>query len=269
MIALILAQTILIAGLLVQRARRRQAEEQVRSREAELHASYIRLRELGARLLNAQDAERSRIARDLHDDISQQVALLSIDLDLLRGAVLGSANDLAEDVFNRVQQLARSVHDLSHNLHPAKLRLIGLVAAISGLQHELALSGVSITFSHTNVPSELPPDLTPSLFRVVQEAVQNAIKHGRAHQIAVELVGIPHGLSLSISDDGVGFDVALAWGKGLGLISMGERLEAVGGSMEIRSMPESGTRVEVTVPLGAAVEQIPAPSESPAETLAS
>jgi signal transduction histidine kinase len=268
-IALILAQMVLIAGLLVQRSRRQRAEEQVRSREAELHASYIRLRELGARLLNAQDAERSRIARDLHDDISQQVALLSIDLDLLRGAVLGSANDLAEDVFNRVQQLAHSVHDLSHNLHPAKLRLIGLVAAISGFQHELALVGVGITFSHTNVPSELPTDLTPSLFRVVQEAVQNAIKHGRAHQISVELVGIPRGLSLSVSDDGVGFDVASAWGKGLGLISMGERLEAVGGSMEIRSMPESGTRVEVTVPLSAAVEQNPAPSESPAETLAS
>jgi signal transduction histidine kinase len=268
-IALILAQMVLIAGLLVQRSRRQRAEEQVRSREAELHASYIRLRELGVRLLNAQDAERSRIARDLHDDISQQVALLSIDLDLLRGAVLGSANDLAEDVFNRVQQLAHSVHDLSHNLHPAKLRLIGLVAAISGFQHELALVGVGITFSHTNVPSELPTDLTPSLFRVVQEAVQNAIKHGRAHQISVELVGIPRGLSLSVSDDGVGFDVASAWGKGLGLISMGERLEAVGGSMEIRSMPESGTRVEVTVPLSAAVEQNPAPSESPAETLAS
>jgi signal transduction histidine kinase len=268
-IALVLAQMILIAGLLVQRTRRQRAEEQVRRREAELHASYIRLRELGARLLNAQDAERSRIARDLHDDISQQVALLSIDLDLLRGAVLGSANDLAEDVFNRVQELARSVHDLSHNLHPAKLRLIGLVAAISGLQHELALAGVGITFSHTNVPSALPPDLTPSLFRVVQEAVQNAIKHGRAHQISVELVGIPRGLSLSISDDGVGFDVASAWGKGLGLISMGERLEAVGGSMEIRSMPESGTRVEVTVPLSAPVEQIPALSESPAEPVAS
>jgi two-component system NarL family sensor kinase len=197
------------------------------------------------------------------------VALLSIDLDLLRGAVLGSANDLAEDVFNRVQQLAHSVHDLSHNLHPAKLRLIGLVAAISGFQHELVLAGVGITFSHTNVPSELPPELTPSLFRVVQEAVQNAIKHGHAHRIAVDLARIPRGLSLSISDDGVGFDVASAWGKGLGLISMGERLEAVGGRMEIHSMPESGTRVEVTVPLSAPVEQIPALSESPAEPVAS
>ena len=109
-------------------ARRRQAEEQVRGSQAELRTSYERIRDLGARLLNAQEAERSRIARELHDDISQQMALLTIDLELLgerRSATKPSG--LAGEALTRAQDIARSVHDLSHRLHPAKLRLIGLV----------------------------------------------------------------------------------------------------------------------------------------------
>ena len=87
------------------------------------------------------------------------------------------------------------------------------------------------------------------LFRVVQEALQNALKYSKAHEVSVHLSGRPEGLSLTIVDDGVGFDVDAAWGKGLGLISMGERLEAIGGTLEIRSTPGAGTRLEVTVPI--------------------
>ena len=133
----LLAQTFLIAGLLVQRRRRRQAEEQVRGSEEALRRSYERIRDLGSRLLQAQDTERSRVARELHDDISQQIALLSIDLELLSGAVPPDTEGLAGEALDRVHGIARSVHDLSHRLHPAKLRLIGLVAAIQALQREL------------------------------------------------------------------------------------------------------------------------------------
>jgi signal transduction histidine kinase len=140
---------------------------------------------------------------------------------------------------------------LSHRLHPAKLRLIGLVAALQSLRLELSQSGIAIAFTHDNVPSTLSPDLTLCLFRVVQEALQNAIKYSKAREVSVHLGGSPFGLTLSVVDDGVGFDVEAASSKGLGLVSMKERLEALGGSLEIRSNPGFGTRVEATAPLDA------------------
>jgi len=250
-IAIVLAQTMLIAGLLVQRARRRQAEEQVRGNEAALRMTYQRIRDLGARLLHAQETERSRIARELHDDISQQLAVLTIDLELLGGAQQAERQQLADEALSRAHGIARSVHALSHRLHPAKLRLIGLIAALNALQHELSQSEIAIKFTHDNVPPALPPDLTLSLFRIVQEALQNAIKYSGAHEVRVHLAGDQQGLTLTIADDGVGFDVDAAWGKGLGLVSMGERVEAVGGTFDMRSKPGAGTRLEIKVPLAA------------------
>jgi signal transduction histidine kinase len=231
----LVGQSVLIAGLLVQRARRRQAE--------------ARIRDLGVRLLNAQESERSRIARELHDDISQQVALLEMDLELLGGALDGQAEGLAGDALHRAQGIAKSVHDLSHRLHPAKLRLIGLVSALKGLQRELSQPDFAIGFTHDRVPSKLPPEVTLCLFRIVQEALQNAIKYSGATHAAVHLSGTAEALELTIVDDGVGFDVDTAWGKGLGLISMDERVEAIGGRFDIRSKPGAGTRVTVRVPL--------------------
>ena len=122
----------------------------MRGRELELRNSYERIRDLGARLLNAQESERARIARELHDDISQQMALLQIDLELLGGTAQGDAVAMADDAVNRAQDIARSVHELSHRLHPAKLRLIGLVSALQGLQREMSQSGAVITFTHDN-----------------------------------------------------------------------------------------------------------------------
>jgi signal transduction histidine kinase len=247
--AILLAQTVLITGLLVQRARRRRAEERLRGNQAELRASYERIHDLGGRLLNAQETERARLARELHDDISQQMALLEIDLELLGRTVQGGPAGLAGEALNRAQSVARSVHDLSHRLHPVKLRLIGLVAALHGLQRELSSSSdIAIRFTHDNVPATLPPDLTLCVFRVVQEALQNALKYSRARQVSIHMNGGANELALTIADDGEGFDVATAWGKGLGLISMAERLEAIGGTFEIRSQPGAGTRLELRVP---------------------
>jgi len=257
--AVLLAQTVLIAGLLVQRVRRRQAEEQVRASGAELQKSYARIRDLGARLLDAQDDERARIARELHDDVSQQMALLEIDLELLGRAVPMTEEDLAEETLRRARDVAKSVHDLSHRLHPARLRLIGLVAALNGLQRELSQSDLAITVTHDNVPPSIPQDVTLCVFRVVQEALQNAVKYSRARHVSVHLEGGASGLVVTISDDGVGFDVDKAWGKGLGLISISERLEAIGGVFQIRSTPGAGTRLELTIP--------PRPAET-AETVA-
>jgi signal transduction histidine kinase len=250
-VVLLLAQSALIAALLVQRRRRRQAEEQVRSGQVALQTSYGRIRDLGGRLLSAQETERSRIARELHDDISQQVALLSIDLEILKNSTRSDGEFLANEALTRAQDIARSVHDLSHRLHPARLRLIGLVAAINGLQHELSTPDVTITFTHRDVPPVLPEEITLCIFRVVQEALQNALKYSRAGNISVHLAGESQKLLLAVADDGVGFDVDAAWGSGLGLISMSERLESIDATMTIRSTPGAGACLDVAVPLQA------------------
>jgi signal transduction histidine kinase len=248
---LLLAQTALIAGLLVQAARRRRAEEAVRRSRDELRRSSEQIRDLGARLLEAQENERARIARELHDDISQQVALLAMDLQLLARYAPNRnyhAEQVSREALERVRDLATSLHDLSHRLHPAKLRLIGLVGALDGLQREVSQSGISVAFSHQNVPPALPHDLSLCVFRVVQEAVQNALKHSAAHALSIELNGSSDALTLIVSDDGSGFDADSAWGQGLGLVSMRERLESIGGTLSIRS-GSCGTRVEAIVPL--------------------
>jgi signal transduction histidine kinase len=247
-VTVLLIQAALIGGLLVQRVRRRTAEQQLRRSQSALRTSYERVRDLGSRLLNAQERERSRIARELHDDISQQLAVLKIDLKLLSRTVQGHVEGVAADAVKRAEDIATSVHDLSHRLHPARLRLMGLVEALEGLQSELSQPDVTVTFTHENVPSSLPPDLTLCLFRIAQEALQNALKYSKARNVSVDVRAGFDGITLTIVDDGVGFDVDAMWGSGLGLISVDERVEAIGGTFEIRSGPGAGTRLEVKVP---------------------
>jgi len=248
MAVLFLAQTILIGALLVQRARRRRAEERLRAHDSELRASYARIHDLGGRLLTAQETERSRIARELHDDVSQQLALLEMDLEIL-GTSTPEHRDRLGEPLSRTRELARTIHDLSHRLHPARLRLVGLIPAIDGLRQELSRPDVTITLTHHGVPRSLPPELTLCLFRIVQEAVQNALKYSRASAISVHLQGDQDGLELTVADDGRGFDVQQAWGTGLGLVSMSERLEAFRGRLAVQSAPGHGTRVHGRVPL--------------------
>jgi signal transduction histidine kinase len=245
----LVAQAVLIAGLLVQDARRRRAEEAVWRSQAELRKSYERVRDLGSRLLDAQEHERARIARELHDDISQQLAVLTIELRRLTGRVQGPAAAIATKVIKRTDDIARSVHDLSHRLHPARLRLAGLVPALEGLRSELSRADFSVTFSHSNVPATLSTELGLSLYRIVQEALHNAAKHSQARTVAVELRAGADGLTLTIVDDGVGFDIEADATRGMGLISVRERVEAVDGTFGIRSHPGQGTALEVRVPL--------------------
>jgi len=258
-IILLLAQSALIAGLLVQKRMRGLAERQVREREAALRTSNERIHDLGGRLLLAQEGERSRIARELHDDVNQQVALLAIDLELLRegGPQRPDAATLASEACERAHGIAKSLHDLSHQLHPARLRMLGLVPALNGLQRELSRPDCAIEVSSDNVPSPLPHDITLCLFRVAQEALHNALTHSGASSVSLRLMGEADRLTMTIVDDGVGFDLDDAWRRGLGLVSMGERLEFIDGTFDIQSRPGSGTRLSISVPFPA-----PAPSET-------
>jgi signal transduction histidine kinase len=159
------------------------------------------------------------------------------------------ADQVLADAVDLAQGAVKSLRDLSHQLHSAKLQLVGLVSAIRALASDLSGPTLNIAFSHDAVPARLPDDIALCLFRVVQEALRNVVKHSAATHALVQLRGQEHGLALSIVDNGVGYKVDEIRSKGLGLLSISERLESVGGRLDIRSQPGSGTQLEIVVPL--------------------
>jgi signal transduction histidine kinase len=259
-LSVLVGQTALLAALLIHRGRRLSAERDLRQSQERLQSSYLKIRSLNGRLLKEQETERARIARELHDDISQQMALLEIDLSRLSADVPALREQVLDDAVMRARAIGNSVHDLSHRLHPARLSLIGLVPTVHGLAREMERTGVQITVTDQHVPSVLPPDLALNVFRVVQEALQNALKYSGASRVLVHLQGDATRLHVTIEDDGTGFDVNAAWGNGLGLVSMHERLDSVGGSLRIHSAPGQHTRLEVSVPLPETSEALEAGS---------
>src|SRR5262249_9895950 len=247
--ALFVLETALIVALLVQMAHRRQAEQDLRLSQGEL-------RRLTGRLLQAQEDESGRIARELHDDRGQGLALLTVQMDLLRQKPPEAAGQLGvriQELLRQIRQLSSSVHDLSHQLHPAKLEQLGLAAAIGGLCGELThRHGLKIEFSESRIPPALPPATALGLYRIAQDALAHSIKPSAAQRVRVELSGAGDVIALSIVDDGAGFDPRLTQGKsGLGLVSMRERVFSLGGEIVIDSRPSDGTRVNVRIPLSA------------------
>ena len=219
-----------------------------------LTASERELRLLTGKLLQAQELERRRIARELHDDLNQSLALLSVELEVLRQAPPESMTHLSgrlQALSSKVKQLSSSVHGLSHQLHPSKLEQLGLVAALGSLCKELSQTqGLPIEFAAEGVPDGLPADAALCLYRIAQEALGNVIKHSGGKGARVELRGTRDSLLLRIADDGVGFDPAAVSGKGrLGLVSMRERIQFIGGTLSIDSRPSGGTRIDAWIPL--------------------
>jgi signal transduction histidine kinase len=238
----------LIAAMAVWTHRRRKTQGDAQGNPFGKIRLEDRLRDLGRRLLKAQEEERSRIALELHDDVSQQAVALALDLQRITDAPPPTAQKIVRDAQTRVKTLLKSVHDLSHRLHPANLRLVGLLAALGQLQRDLSSPGIVITVSSENVEAILPDDVALCLFRIAQEAMQNAIKHSGARNIRVQLKSDRDAIALTVIDDGAGFDVDVAAGKGLGLLSMHERAESVGGTLRVVSRKGAGTRLQVTVP---------------------
>jgi PAS domain S-box-containing protein len=223
-----------------------------RRTEDELGASQRELRSLAGRLIEAQETERRRIARELHDDLSQDLALLSIELDIVARRPPASTADVVECLRGfsaRVRELSAGVRDLSHELHPSKVEHLGLVASVRGLCHELGQHhDLAVTFAHRDVPEGIPVATALCLYRIVQEALNNVIKHAHTDRARVELAGTPRGLRLEVSDDGAGFHPA-GRGGGLGLVGMQERLTLIGGQVVVDSRSGGGTRINVKVPL--------------------
>ena len=237
-VGVITAQGATILGLLVHRARRRRAEatESV----------------LAARLITAQEEERRSIARDLHDDLNQRLALLSVELDSASQAddpamVMPMLDEFAQ----QVKDLSSEVHKLAYQLHPAKLDQLGLAAVARSLCSEFSVqSGLPIHFTERNMPRQMPEKLELVVFRVLQEALGNILRHSKATTAGVLLRVSRRHLHLMVSDNGCGFSLPGSGTlRGLGLLGMEERARLVGGRLRIRSSPGRGTRLHLTVPL--------------------
>jgi PAS domain S-box-containing protein len=208
---------------------------------------------VSGRLIQAQEEERHRIARELHDDISQRLALLSVELQTLANDRPKSSvefRERTEQLLKRTSQISSDIHALSHRLHSSKLDYMGAVAAMAGFCSEMtAQTGSEIEFVHTNVPKTLPQDISLCLFRVLQEGLRNAITYSGAQHFKVELGGTPGAILLVIRDSGAGFDPETAMKNGgLGLISMRERVSLVKGTISITSRPMVGTEIRVQIP---------------------
>ncbi len=212
------------------------------------------LSSVSRRLLEAQEAERARIARELHDDISQRLALLSVGFEQFQRSSPDSASALhgsIDALHRQTLEIASDVQALSHELHSSKLQVLGVVPAMRGFCSEISdRQKVEVDFTHENVPKTVPPDVALCLFRVLQEALRNAVRHSAARRFTVSLLGTPNALGLTVRDAGRGFDPEAALQDGgLGLTSMRERLKLVAGELSVESRPASGTTIVARVPL--------------------
>jgi PAS domain S-box-containing protein len=212
------------------------------------------LHTLTGRLIGAQEEERARIARELHDDFSQRLALLGIELGQLWKKLPAAEVEQrasVEMMLNETKEMSSDLHSLSHQLHSSKLDLVGLVPALKGLCKEISHKYmVEIDFTEREGPRNIPKDTALCLFRVAQEALANIVKHSRSKEARVEFLGKSSGATLRIMDNGVGFDMGVQKsGAGIGIIGMSERLRLVGGRLSIRSEPNRGTEIIAEVPL--------------------
>jgi PAS domain S-box-containing protein len=212
------------------------------------------LEKVSGQLIEAQEKERSRIARDLHDDICQRLALLSMELVQVNRGSAGlsrSTKENLEEIRRHCSEIATDVQSLSHQLHSSKLDYLGIAAAIRGFCKEFSRQHeVEIEFTEVNVPKHVPKDVSLCFFRVTQEALHNALKYSGTGYYSVELRGTLDEVRLEVRDSGAGFDQEEAKNnRGLGLMSMQERVHLVHGTLVVESAPGMGTKILAVVPL--------------------
>lgn len=223
--------------------------------EQSLEASRGDLRQLAAQLIRVQEEERQRIARDLHDDINQRLALLTIDVEALERQLSTAPTHTLRAVRaieDRVIELSDDVRHLAHQLHPSILNDLGLSIALQRLVDDFtARTGVQGDFIDQDSLRIRDQQIATCLYRVAQESLMNVSRHAKAKQVRIELARWQDGLRLVVSDDGVGFDRDRPHDKQgrLGLLSMKERVALVGGMLDIESVEGKGTRVCAWVPL--------------------
>jgi PAS domain S-box-containing protein len=219
-----------------------------KKKEAELALATV-----SGKLIEAQEQERRRIARDLHDDISQRLALLNIELQRLADRPPNTRAELrqrADELCQRASEITSDVSALTRELYSPKLELLGIIPAMRGFCEELVShQKLTVDFRHGDIPSPLPRDVSLCLFRVLQEGLRNAVKHSGVERFEVHLQAPPGAIQLTIRDQGRGFEPdSVRRGSGLGMVSMRERVGLVGGTIAFLSKPNGGTQVAVSIP---------------------
>ena len=253
-LVLIVLQTAVVVYLLIEHRKRLLVQRALEHDIAERKKAEVALTDLSVRLINAQEEERRRLARELHDDINQRLAMLTIDLEKMAMCLPADSNGAAgrlQELSNRTSDIGGDLHRLSHNLHSSTLDVLGLNEGVRSLCAEFTeQQDLQVEFVSNDVPRRIPPNTSLCLFRIAQEGLRNVKKHSAARSAVVQLVGNGKEITLSITDTGCGFDPHdAAFKAGLGLRSMQERLRAVGGSFEIHSIQGGPTRIIARAPL--------------------
>lgn len=233
----------------------RTSETVLLASQGELKQSRADLRALAGQLLTAQEADRRRISRDLHDDINQRLAMLSMDLRRMEKDPSKdpySLQDQIRQVSETLAAVSDDVRQMAYRFHPSMLDDLGLPKAVRRLVNDFSeRSGIQSTYEYKDPAVPLPPEVSICLYRVVQESLSNISRHAQASQVEVELICESDGVSLSVRDNGVGFDTSQRdqTSGHLGLLSMKERVRMVKGVLEVESTPQHGTEIRAEIPL--------------------
>lgn len=220
------------------------------SEQRERHRSEADARQLSRRLINAQEEERARLARELHDDVTQRLAVLAIGAARHEREAAGSTGDAMQSVHHGLVRLSEDVHALSYRLHPSILTDLGLVEALKSECDNYSQSLPHLEFNAPDILENVPQDIALCIYRVAQEGLRNVSRHAGATRAEVALRYADRGLQLTVRDNGVGFDIGQRRaGMSLGLASMRERVISLGGRLDIKSSPGRGTTVQAWIPL--------------------
>jgi signal transduction histidine kinase len=252
---LVAAQGTIIGALLVQRRNRRRVEIALQESEGKARVSYDEVRELAGRLITAREEERARIARDLHDDIGQRLASLSIALSRIKRQIPGASNQFRQslsDLEGQSTQLSADLRHLSHELHPGALEHLGLLEALRERCDDFSQeSGLFVQFDVAETWRDVSDALALCLYRVAQEALRNVATHAKAQSVTISLEQLNGHVMMHVTDDGCGFDpTTKSRGLGLGLVSLNERVHMLGGTLDVTAARGAGTRIAVKLPTG-------------------
>src|SRR5262245_3619963 len=249
-----------MSGLIVDITERKEAEWALRESEEALRKSYTRIEDLAGRLIAAQEDERRHIARELHDDLNQQVAALAIGISRLKRQFPDADAAVQEQIVklqNKTDLLSERIRQVSHELHSSILQHVGLPAALNSYCAEFSdREGIAVALDIGDGFEALPPEAALCLYRVAQESLRNVARHSGARRAVVTLAGVNGAIELRVADQGVGFDPGQAHEcRGLGLVSMEERVKLLHGNFLLTTRPGAGTELRAQIPLRGGHEQ--------------